>query len=108
MELTNDEESCVRLAGLETVVLILSLLDEGTDFGALYTSVLHCVTTLRSLNRYIDCCPSNRIWFNLKYIRIFLNNKILLRKLLTLTLYKWQNNRHKMMKITDGNYKSNR
>ena len=29
VELTNDEESFVRIAGLETVVNILSLLDEG-------------------------------------------------------------------------------
>ena len=29
VELTNDEESCVRLAGLETVVNVLSLLDDG-------------------------------------------------------------------------------
>ena len=29
VELTNDEESFVRLAGLETVVNLLSLLDEG-------------------------------------------------------------------------------
>ena len=29
VELTNDEESYVRLAGLETVVNILSLLDDG-------------------------------------------------------------------------------
>jgi len=29
VELTNDEESYVRLAGLETVVSILSLLDDG-------------------------------------------------------------------------------
>ena len=29
VELTNDEESHVRLAGLETVVKILSLLDNG-------------------------------------------------------------------------------
>ena len=30
VELTNDEESFVRLAGLETVVNVLSLLDDGT------------------------------------------------------------------------------
>ena len=30
VELTNDEQSSVRLAGLETIVQILSLLDEGT------------------------------------------------------------------------------
>ena len=29
MELTNDEESYVRIAGLETVVSILTLVDEG-------------------------------------------------------------------------------
>ena len=29
MELTNDEESYVRIAGLETVVNILTLVDEG-------------------------------------------------------------------------------
>ena len=29
VELTNDEESMVRIAGLETVVSILSLLDDG-------------------------------------------------------------------------------
>jgi len=32
VELANDEESSVRLAGLETVVHILSLLDEGSVF----------------------------------------------------------------------------
>ena len=30
LELTNDEESLVRLAGIETVVRILTLLDEGS------------------------------------------------------------------------------
>ena len=30
LELTNDEECLVRLAGMETVVKILSLLDDGT------------------------------------------------------------------------------
>lgn len=30
VELTNDEESYVRITGLETVVSILSLLDDGT------------------------------------------------------------------------------
>ena len=29
LELTNDEESMVRLAGIETVVKILTLLDDG-------------------------------------------------------------------------------
>jgi len=32
VELTNDEHSRVRLAGLETVVNILSLLDGGSNF----------------------------------------------------------------------------
>lgn len=31
VELANDEESFVRLAGLETVVNVLSLLDDGKD-----------------------------------------------------------------------------
>ena len=32
VELTNDEESSVRLAGLETVVNVLGLLDDGRKF----------------------------------------------------------------------------
>ena len=39
VELTNDEESYVRLAGLETVVNLLSLLDDGEQlmsFNYLY------------------------------------------------------------------------
>ena len=32
VELSNDEESCVRLAALETIVSLLSLLDDG-EFG---------------------------------------------------------------------------
>jgi serine/threonine-protein phosphatase 4 regulatory subunit 4 len=35
VELTNDEESYVRLTGLETVVNILSLLDDGS-YAVLY------------------------------------------------------------------------
>ena len=35
VELTNDEKSYVRLAGLETVVNLLSLLDEGEAKGHL-------------------------------------------------------------------------
>ena len=32
VELANDEESSVRLAGLDTVVSVLSLLDEGKNY----------------------------------------------------------------------------
>ena len=37
VELTNDEETSVRLAGLETITNLLSLLDDGEDMNLLWS-----------------------------------------------------------------------
>ena len=42
VELTNDEESYVRIAGLETVVNILTLVDEGTVNMKMFQNSVLC------------------------------------------------------------------
>ena len=46
VELTNDEESYVRLAGLETVVNILTLLDDGQSGHRLSSKEKHQASSL--------------------------------------------------------------
>ena len=43
VELTNDEETSVRLAGLETITNLLSLLDDGEGMNLFWS----CKTTLQ-------------------------------------------------------------
>ena len=43
VELTNDEETSVRLAGLETITNLLSLLDDGESFNLLWScKITYC------------------------------------------------------------------
>lgn len=56
LELTNDEETYVRLAGLETVVNVLSLLDDGQ-----YNSSMHLMITLTSCVVNKESCDLREI-----------------------------------------------
>jgi len=54
VELTNDEESVVRIAGLQTVVNILTLVDEGKPFEGFCISNFIKTGNIHSTN-YPSC-----------------------------------------------------
>ena len=51
VELTNDEETSVRLAGLETITNLLSLLDDGEEY-------IGCAISKFYFVRRLPCIPS--------------------------------------------------